>query len=174
MLLEMDSAAPEDLVRHYRDVRNRLKGMPPKVEVASIVPDVIPAAKIKSPTVFSFSTFNQYLPICGMFGDGRWLNGVRRRPTAPAILRAVSQYFGISQVELLSARRPKVLVIPRQIAMHLCNSLSKTNLSEIGRRMKRDHTTILHGIRQIEKLLPYDSSVQKAVAEISAQFEVEQ
>jgi hypothetical protein len=58
--------------------------------------------------------------------------------------------FDIACVDLVSVRRTKGVVYPRQIAMYLCKTLTLHSLAEIGRRFgNRDHTTVLHAIRKV-------------------------
>ena len=75
------------------------------------------------------------------------------------ILRVVSRHYGVSRGDLLSERRHRSVVWPRQIGMYLAKQLTARSLPEIGRRFGgRDHTTVLHAIRKIDKLL--DGNIQ--------------
>lgn len=101
---------------------------------------------------------------------------ITERKAAPAelpkieqIQRAIAVYFGISKLDLLSDRRTMDIARPRQIGMYLAKKLSLKSLPEIGRRFGgRDHTTILHGVRKIEDLLPIDEKLQRDVEAIKA------
>ncbi len=74
-----------------------------------------------------------------------------RRIKIEDILRIVSRHFGVSKGDLLSQRRHRSVVWPRQIGMYLAKQLTQRSLPEIGRRFgDRDHTTVLHAIRKIE------------------------
>ena len=74
-----------------------------------------------------------------------------RRPKIEDILRIISRHFGVSKGDLLSQRRHRSVVWPRQIGMYLAKQLTARSLPEIGRRFgNRDHTTVLHAIRKIE------------------------
>jgi chromosomal replication initiator protein len=77
--------------------------------------------------------------------------GEQRRIKIEDILRVVSRHFGVSKGDLLSQRRHRSVVWPRQIGMYLAKQLTARSLPEIGRRFgNRDHTTVLHAIRKIE------------------------
>ncbi len=77
--------------------------------------------------------------------------GEQRRIKIEDILRIVSRHFGVSKGDLLSQRRHRSVVWPRQIGMYLAKQLTARSLPEIGRRFgNRDHTTVLHAIRKIE------------------------
>ena len=74
-----------------------------------------------------------------------------RRIKIEDILRVISRHYGVSKGDLLSQRRHRSVVWPRQIGMYLAKHLTARSLPEIGRRFGgRDHTTVLHAIRKIE------------------------
>ena len=74
-----------------------------------------------------------------------------RRIKIEDILKIVTRHFGISRGDILSQRRHRSVVRPRQIGMYLAKQLTERSLPEIGRRFGgRDHTTVLHAIRKIE------------------------
>jgi chromosomal replication initiator protein len=74
-----------------------------------------------------------------------------RRIKIEDILRIISRHYGVSKGDLLSQRRHRSVVWPRQIGMYLAKHLTARSLPEIGRRFGgRDHTTVLHAIRKIE------------------------
>ena len=70
------------------------------------------------------------------------------------ILKVVSRHYGVSRQDILSQRRHRSVVWPRQIGMYLAKQLTQRSLPEIGRRFgNRDHTTVLHAIRKIDGVL---------------------
>ncbi|MBP0615958.1 chromosomal replication initiator protein DnaA [Jiella sp. KSK16Y-1] len=76
---------------------------------------------------------------------------VERRVRIEDILKFVSRHYNVTRTDLLSARRTKTIVRPRQIAMYLAKTMTPRSLPEIGRRFGgRDHTTVLHAVRKIE------------------------
>jgi len=80
------------------------------------------------------------------------------------ILRIITKHFGVNRSELLSNRRNRSIVRPRQIGMYLAKNLTSRSLPEIGRRFgNRDHTTVLHAIRKIEQLMSDDMSFKEEV-----------
>lgn len=80
------------------------------------------------------------------------------------ILRVVTKHFGVNRGDLLSSRRNRSIVRPRQIGMYLAKTLTARSLPEIGRRFGgRDHTTVLHAIRKIEALIQEDMSMRDEV-----------
>jgi chromosomal replication initiator protein len=83
-----------------------------------------------------------------------------RKVTIEEIQRKVAQHYNLRMSELLSPRRSRSIARPRQIAMYLCKTLTSKSMPEIGRRFdKRDHTTVIHAVKQIEKLKTTDSQM---------------
>jgi chromosomal replication initiator protein len=61
------------------------------------------------------------------------------------------------------------LARPRQIAMYLAKKLTTRSLPEIGRKFaNRDHTTVIHAVKTIDKLLKNDEQMRKNVEEIKS------
>lgn len=76
-----------------------------------------------------------------------------RRRTIRRIQEVVAEFYDIPVAEMTSARRSRSVARPRQVAMYLSKSLTPQSLPDIGRRFGgRDHTTVLHAIRQVDKL----------------------
>ncbi len=91
-----------------------------------------------------------------------------RRITIDEIQRCVADHFQLRVADLLSKRRPREIVRPRQIAMYLCKHLTTRSLPEIGRKFgNRDHTTVLHSVRKIGELRQNDKRVDDDVDELS-------
>jgi chromosomal replication initiator protein len=80
------------------------------------------------------------------------------------IQKLVASRYNVSRSDILSERRTAAVVKPRQIAMYLSKVLTLRSLPEIGRRFGgRDHTTVLHAVRKIEKALGDDASLSEEV-----------
>jgi chromosomal replication initiator protein len=83
-----------------------------------------------------------------------------RRITVEDIQKEVSSFYGVSMRDLLSHRRDRLIVRPRQVAMFLAKELTTRSLPEIGRRFGgRDHTTVLYGVRKIAQLRQEDAAL---------------
>ena len=81
------------------------------------------------------------------------LNINEAKITIDNIQTLVCKYFKISKNEMLSSRRSRYLVRPRQVAIYLSKILTTKSLPEIGREFSnRDHTTVIHSVKTIEKL----------------------
>ena len=83
----------------------------------------------------------------------------------------VAKYFKISLNEMLSARRSRSLVRPRQIAMYLSKKFTTKSLPEIGRKFSgRDHTTVLHAVKTVEKLMKINETINQNIEQIKEEF----
>ena len=70
---------------------------------------------------------------------------------------------------MLSPRRSRPLARPRQIAMYLAKKLTTRSLPEIGRKFaNRDHTTVIHAVKTIDKLLKNDEKMANNIEEIKS------
>jgi chromosomal replication initiator protein len=76
----------------------------------------------------------------------------------------VARYYHLPLSEMRSARRAREVARPRQVAMYLSKQLTPRSLPEIGRRFGgRDHTTVIHAVKQIEKLCAEDAELHEDV-----------
>jgi hypothetical protein len=90
-------------------------------------------------------------------------------PKIEDILRVACTYFDLTRSQIISARRTAPVVYARQVAMYLCKYHTTKSYIEIGRRMGgRDHTTVLHGHRKLERLLPQNADLAYDVAHVEA------
>ncbi len=88
------------------------------------------------------------------------LNLTENNVTIDSIQTIVCKFFKISKNEMLSSRRSRYLVRPRQTAIYLTKILTTKSLPEIGREFSnRDHTTIIHSVKTIEKLKEENSDM---------------
>jgi len=88
------------------------------------------------------------------------LNIGENKVTIDLIQSTVCKFFKISKNEMLSSRRSRYLVRPRQTAIYLTKILTSKSLPEIGREFSnRDHTTIIHSVKTIEKLKENDQDM---------------
>ncbi len=89
------------------------------------------------------------------------------RPAVKAIINKVAQHFKISVHDILSERRDRAVVRPRQVAMYLAKTMTLRSLPDIGRQIGgRDHTTVLHGTRVVARLMHREADFCHDVATI--------
>lgn len=95
----------------------------------------------------------------------------RKSATAKGIQTSVADYFGIEISDLVSQKRTKELVQPRQIAMYLCRELTQMSYSNIAQAFNREnHTTVIHACKQIEKIMNESEDDREVIVMLLDQF----
>lgn len=94
-----------------------------------------------------------------------------RPPTPYEIISLVAASYGVSLSDMEGPSRREPLVTARQIAMYLCRDLTELSLPKIGGLLGgRDHSTILHGINKISKLLNSDPEFSQRINMLSTKL----
>jgi len=119
--------------------------------------------------------------LCDLYGQPASIGFVRAHlghvlpdgppaPEAEDIVREVASAFQVQVAQLLGRQRVRRLVRPRHVAMYLVRKHTGASFPEIGRRFRRDHTTVQHGCRKIEAALQTDMELRQAVHAIERSF----
>ncbi len=88
--------------------------------------------------------------------------------TIETIQKTVCEHYGLNMSELLSKKRHRQVVFPRQVAMYLCRNMTDASYPQIGDQFGgRDHTTVLHAHDKIENLIKTDEELKSSVKELS-------
>ena len=91
-----------------------------------------------------------------------------RPVTAETIIDVTASTYGFATVELIGPSRKQPLALYRQIAMYLCRDLTDLSLPKIGASFGgRDHTTVIHAVDKIKKLIQSDKKVFDEVTMLS-------
>jgi chromosomal replication initiator protein len=91
------------------------------------------------------------------------------RPTVERIARQVGRYFRVEPQHLRSRRRSRDALLPRQVGMYLARQLTGLSLDQIGAYFGgRDHSTVLHACRKVERALSCDAALSGAVRRLHA------
>ena len=87
--------------------------------------------------------------------------------TIEKIQKNVADHFQIKTSELKSAKRLKNIVFPRQIAMYICRKMTSLSYPEIGAKFGgKDHSTIIHAIKKIEKIMKEDIQMRVIIEKL--------
>jgi chromosomal replication initiator protein len=87
--------------------------------------------------------------------------------TIENIQKTVAHHYNIKITDLKSARKLKIYSFPRQIAMYLCRTMTKSSFPEIGTKFGgKDHSTVIHAVRQIEKKVNEDRETKNIIETI--------
>ncbi len=88
----------------------------------------------------------------------------RREVTPGLIMDIVAEHFHITTDDIKSSKRNSEIVLPRQIAMYLCSTMTNIGVKNIGAEMgNRDHSTIIHGTKKISAQLEKNDSVKNTI-----------
>jgi chromosomal replication initiator protein len=99
------------------------------------------------------------------------LKGILKDTDKPVMIediqKVVCEHFGIRVPDIKSKRRSKSLVLPRQIAMYLSRNICKVSLADIGEKFGgKDHSTVIHAIKKIEKQMEKDPKLLQTIEEV--------
>lgn len=87
--------------------------------------------------------------------------------TPEMIIDHVSRYYNISKEEIYSSKRKAEILIARQVAMYITREMTDTSLSLIGDEFGgKNHSTVLHSIKQIEAKIETDSKFDQTIREM--------
>jgi len=93
------------------------------------------------------------------------------RVTIERIAREVERFYGVARADLVSVRRRAKFVRARHVVMYLARTMTTRSMPDIGARMgRRDHTTIMHGVRKIEGLIEVDAKVAADIETLRARI----
>lgn len=128
-------------------------------------------AKVPRLVTITYYGCKEYLRRRGFITEGELVfHRIDPRPVTIAdIQKLVADHYGIPLVEMTSERRAHDVARPRQVAMYLAKQLTPKTLPQIGRYFGgRDHTTVIHAVRQVEKRREEDAEVALAVNKLTA------
>ena len=84
--------------------------------------------------------------------------------TPSLIIDVVAEHFGVSPEDITSRKRNSEFVLPRQVVMYLCRVLTETPFISIGKLLgKKDHTTVIHGVKKITEELSTNEELKNKV-----------
>ena len=90
-----------------------------------------------------------------------------RKITPDLIISEVAKYFNTTKETIISKKRTKEIVLPRQVSMYLCRELTDTSFDEIGKIMGgKDHSTIIHGHNTISDELSTNDTLREDIEEL--------
>lgn len=142
-----------DLMRHYAEVRNRLRFPPNAVPDTGInlrrSREQKPSKELPKPPVAE----KTITPIQKKQIEAYKTSFCRTDVTFRKILSLTAEEFGLDYKHLIRKTRVKKVVIPRQIACYLANKYIDQSLASMGRFLGQDHTSIIHGKNQVTKMM---------------------
>jgi chromosomal replication initiator protein len=98
---------------------------------------------------------------------------VQREITVESIQKTICDHYNIKLGDLKAKRRTKNIALPRQVAMYLCRKFTETSFPAIGHKFGgRDHSTVIHASRAIEKRLQEDPLMQTTIDKIERSLNI--
>jgi chromosomal replication initiator protein len=93
------------------------------------------------------------------------------RPSVERIVQQVGGHFHVAPTELLSRRRLRTILVPRQISMYLARQLTQMSFQRIGACFGgHDHSTVMHACRKVERALVEDAMLGGAVRQLQSEL----
>lgn len=83
--------------------------------------------------------------------------------TIDALTKFVAEYYSVRPSELKAASNSRNIVMPRQVAMYLCKTLTSASLPDIGRAFGKHHSTVIHSIRKVEEERKKDADFNSTI-----------
>lgn len=138
--------------KNLRELESWLNQISAEIELSKIAPTIQSVGKI-------WRKLNPHEDLA-LGEDGK--TGLVK--SADDIITFVSDYFQVPATELLGKSRKAEIVLPRQICWFLCKEVLKMSYEKIGKDFGgKNHTTILHGIKKIQKLIRTDSAMARHI-----------
>ena len=98
---------------------------------------------------------------------------VQKKPsvTAELIKEAVAEYYDVPLSSILSQRRDKEVVVPRQVAMYLCHNMLSLPYKKTADIFGRsDHTTVINACKKINERLEQDEAFRRTLEDIQSRL----
>jgi chromosomal replication initiator protein len=93
------------------------------------------------------------------------------RPSVERIVHQVGGHYHVEPRDLVSRRRIRAILVPRQVGMYLARRLTKLSLKQIGASFGgHDHTTVLHACRKVERAVRDDALLSGSVKQLQAEL----
>lgn len=90
-------------------------------------------------------------------------------PTPSLIISEVCRFYSIEEETLRGTLKNKSTAEARQVAMYLIRKMTNLSLPDIGREFGRDHSTVIHALNKVEKMLQDTTSgIQDNIRDITA------
>lgn len=88
--------------------------------------------------------------------------------TIKQCVQAAARHFDVSEIDILSARMPRHIILPRHVAYWLARETTLASYPQVGRVMRRDHTSIAVGVRKIEDRREVDAEFRSETDRLRA------
>ncbi|MEW6262478.1 MAG: chromosomal replication initiator protein DnaA [Thermodesulfobacteriota bacterium] len=98
---------------------------------------------------------------------GLFIEADRKQITLDLIIKVTADFFQLKTSDFRSSKKHKNLALPRQAAMYLARQFTSLSTIEIGQRFGgRDHSTVIHAVKKIERVMENDKSLARTISEL--------
>ena len=87
--------------------------------------------------------------------------------TPDLIIKIITDYYGVTMEDLRSKRKSRDISIPRQVSMYLLRQYTDMTFDDIGDYLDKDHSTVMSGVRKIEKMIGQDPTTANTIDALS-------
>jgi hypothetical protein len=158
---EKHPANDSDLSATTRQDRGKFQGQNVSLETASNPAGVVDLAVL----LFRF----KQVPLAHRYGPAE--DGEPIEITMATVRIEIMREFGLSRLDIMSERRTKDVVQPRQAAMYLIKKYTTHSLPAIGRFFGgKDHSTVLHACRKAEQLITDNPAFRAKIKAVEARL----
>lgn len=110
-------------------------------------------------TLYTLTTYGPREYLCRLGLVPGTLKFIPKRILIADVQKAVARHFGLPVAVMSNAQKAYAVSRPRQIAMYLARNLTGQSVTNIAQRFARDHTTVLHALKQVTKRKETDAEL---------------
>ena len=166
----MNHASEDEMRNSIREVRKRLMGRAkPQKPVKNVVQRIVWIRPSQDAHIAAYEAHKALSErLCKLHNQSK--SDVPAKIKVIDIARACAEHYRVSLIDILSERRTLDIRIPRFAAMYLAKVMTPFSTPRIGNAFNRDHTTVLHAIKRMEKMMADDPKIAADVAAIRARL----
>ena len=106
--------------------------------------------------------------------SGSGLKDAPKHVSIQDILDAISDFYDVKLIDLLSKRRTKSITMPRQVGMWLARRHTRFSLEEIGGYFGgRDHTTVMHAIKSVDSKITLNDQLDQDLTRLQSRLSLD-
>jgi len=106
--------------------------------------------------------------------SGSGLKDAPKHVSIQDILDAISDFYDVKLIDLLSKRRNKSITMPRQVGMWLARRHTRFSLEEIGGYFGgRDHTTVMHAIKSVDSKITLNDQLDQDLTRLQGRLSLD-
>ena len=89
-------------------------------------------------------------------------------PSPEVIVEETAKFYDLDPKTIMGESRKANIVLARQVSMYIIRSITNQSLPEVGKFFGQHHTTVMHSVEKIEKMLSNDRELKEVIRDIKA------